>query len=369
MSGERPVDDSSAAVVPPLSDAIFYDGTSSRRHHVRLDLSTDCNIIEDGQIIATWPFSEIRRADGVQGVLRAFCNTAPPLARLEIRDSAVAAEFAARCENFDQHRLGRRGVAKIVGLSLAAAVSIVCVVIYALPLLADQITPLIPESYERRIGEAVDRQVKVIFAGKVCSNPQGRAAFAKLIEALRLANGMAHPVEAVVIENTVANAMALPGGKVYVLSDLIDKAENQDELAGILGHELGHVKNRDGLRNVVYTGGTSFLFGLLFGDVTGGGALIAATQALFNASYSRQAETNADTAAIDSMLKLGRSPKPMGELIFRITGAQGTKSIGALANHPLSEDRRTRLNSFDRETTSPPILTDGEWTALKAICK
>ena len=51
--------------------------------------------------------------------------------------------------------LGRRGVAKIVGWSLAAAVSIVCVVLFGVPLAADRLAPLVPKPFERRIGDVV----------------------------------------------------------------------------------------------------------------------------------------------------------------------------------------------------------------------
>jgi predicted Zn-dependent protease len=86
------------------------------------------------------------------------------------------------------------------------------------------------------------------------------------------------------------------------------------------------------------------------------------------ASYSREAEQNADTFSIDTMRALGLSPKPMGELLFRVTGREGDKSISILASHPLTEDRLARMKEEDRPPSQPPLLTPQEWTALKAIC-
>ena len=68
------------------------------------------------------------------------------------------------------------------------------------------------------------------------------------------------------------------------------------------------------------------------------------------------------------MHALGRSPKPMGELLFRVTGKEVEKSISILASHPLTEDRLTRMNGEDRPPSQPPLLTPQEWTSLKAIC-
>jgi predicted Zn-dependent protease len=120
---------------------------------------------------------------------------------------------------------------------------------------------------------------------------------------------------------------------------------------------------------MIQNGGTSFLVGLLFGDVTGAGAAVFATRAVLDASYSRDAETQADQFAIDVMHKLGRSPKPLGEFLFRITGKSGGRAIGILASHPMTEDRREITRRADRPNTGPELLTADEWRALKAICR
>ena len=85
----------------------------------------------------------------------------------------------------DDHHLGRRGVAKIVGWSLAATASIVLIVLFGVPLAADRLAPLVPEALERRLGDVAEKQVKLVFDGKVCSNAAGQQAFAKLVNALR----------------------------------------------------------------------------------------------------------------------------------------------------------------------------------------
>ena len=187
----------------------------------------------------------------------------------------------------------------------------------------------------------------------------GQAAFTKLVNAIREAAGMDSSIKTAVLATPVPNAFALPGGKVYLFNGLLAKAENADEIAGVLAHELGHLRHRDGTRNLIYNGGTSFLIGLLFGDITGSGALIFASRSLVTASYSREAEQNADTFSIDVMHRLGRSPKPMGELLFRVTGKEVDKSLSILSNHPLTEDRLTRMSDEDRPPSGPPLLTRG----------
>ena len=363
------------AATEPGQKAIFFDGLSSRRRQVMLTLGDALEIaefsdVQPGWTVTRWTYDEIRRADSPAGILRLTSTSAPPLARLEIRDAALSADLVARCPRIDEHLTTGRGVAKIVGWSVAAAVSIVCVVLFGVPLAADRLAPLVPKPIERRIGDASEVQVKTIFRGQTCDDAAGQAAFRKLVNRLRDAAGLDDDsMTAGVLRTSVPNAFALPGGKVYVLSGLLDKAESPDELAGILAHELGHLKHHDNMRGLIYNGGTSFLIGLLFGDVTGSSAVIFASRSVVEASYSREAETAADTFAIEIMHKLGRSPKPAAELMFRITGKEGGSGLATiLASHPLTEDRLARMTSEDRPASGPPLLTDKEWQALKGIC-
>jgi Zn-dependent protease with chaperone function len=348
--------------------AIYFDGTSSRRRQVALAFADQLEISEDEATLAAWAYNDVRRADSPSGTLRLTCLSAPALARLEIRDMAVAAELISRCARLDENTPGRHGIAAIVGWSLAATVSIILVVLLGVPLVADRLTPLVPQAFERRLGDVADGQVKTLFGGKTCDNAAGQAAFTKLVNALREAAGLETSVQSAVLSTPVPNAFALPGGKVYLLSGLLAKADNPDEIAGVLAHELGHLSHRDGTRNLIYNGGTSFLIGLLFGDITGSGALIFASRSLVTASYSREAEQNADTFSIDVMRRLGRSPKAMGELLFRVTGKEGDHSVSILASHPLTEDRLARMRKEDQPPSGPPLLTAAEWASLKAIC-
>jgi hypothetical protein len=344
--------------------AVFYDGTSNRKRSVTLRFADALEIVEDGAVIATWPYADVRRADGKKG-LRLLCTSALPLARLEIADPKAAAQLASHCPQLDAGR-GPAQTGRIVAWSLAAAVSIVLVTIYGIPLLADRIAPLVPFAVEKRIGEAVDRQARAVFGGQNCTRPEGQAAFDKMMTKIKTAGGFDAPVQAHVLSSNIVNAYALPGGKVYLLDGLIQRAKNADEVAGVMAHELGHAQQRDGLRKIIQTGGSSFLIGLLFGDVTGGSAVLFAARSIVDASYSREAESRADAFTIKAMHGLGRSPRPMGEFLVRVTG--GGRISTVIDSHPLSADRLDRMKKADRGETGPPILTDAEWQALKTIC-
>jgi len=352
---------------PAEGAAVYYDGTSSRKRAVTLRFADSLQLVEDGVTLAVWPYGDIRRADSPQR-LRLSCISALPLARLDIDDDQTAQALLSRAPSLNAARAPSQ-TWRIVGWSLAAVCSIVAVTLYGIPLAADRLAPLVPYAVEKRIGEAVDKQVRFLFGGKTCERPDGQAAFAAMVEKLKAAGGVTLPLEAQVLSSALPNAFALPGGKIYLMDGLLQKAQSPDEIAGVIAHELGHVQHRDNLRKVIQTGGTSFLIGLLFGDVTGGSAVIFAARSILDASYSRDAETDADAFATQTMHKLGRSPRPMGEFLVRVTGGKGKETATILDSHPLSEERLVRMKQADRPATGPDILTAREWRALKDICK
>lgn len=350
------------------AQTLYFDGTSSIRHTVELRFGDLLEIRDGDLVVSAWSYGDIRRADSPHGMLRIGCLTSPVLARLEIRDDPTATEVIARCPHLDMDRIGQRGVGAIVGWSMAAIVSIVAMVLFGMPLVADRLTPLLPEQFDRHLGAIADGQIRTLLGGKVCDAPAGQAAFAKLVDAVRSAAMVKGAVDPVVLASPTPNALALPGGRIYLLKGLLDQAQDADEIAGVFAHELGHLKHRDGTRHLIHNGGASFLIGLLFGDISGSGALIFASRTLVSSSYSRDAEQGADTSAIETMHWLGRSPKPMGELLFRVTGKQGDSPLSIVASHPLTEDRLARMGREDAAPIGPALLNAAEWAALKSIC-
>ncbi|MDJ1157729.1 M48 family metallopeptidase [Chelatococcus sp. SYSU_G07232] len=348
----------------------FYDGATARRRHVTLALDTDAVMIsEAGAPLARWPYAEIRRIEGPPGLLRLRCGSAPELARLELADGPHAVEVARRCPRLDeQERAAGRAVPKIVAVSLAAAASIILTVVYLVPLAADRLAPLIPLGAERRLGQAVDSQVRELFGARACAGAPGRWALDRLVARLAARAALPMEVEVAVLPSQVPNAFALPGGRIYLLDGLLQRAENADEVGAVLAHEMGHVAGRDGLRKLIQTGGSSFLLGLLFGDISGSGALVLVGQVLVDSAYSRDAERAADRFAADLMTGVGRPAEPLGIFLLRITGEKAS-SLPFLQSHPMSEERMAALATRRPAATGAPLLDEEEWRSLKAICK
>lgn len=353
-----------------IHEAIYFDGVVNKKRRVTLVFDSMLEICEDGGFLVAWPFAEVRRLPGPPDVMRLRAASAAQLAQLEIRDPETQGEVERHCPMLGGDRTLRSDAStlKIVLWSLAATASIAGLIWFGVPFAADRLAPLVPVSWEKRLGEAAEGQVREMFEGKACASPKGNAALATLSKKLQDASKLRLPVSIEAIGSTTPNAFALPGGKVFILKGLLDKAESQDEILGVLAHELGHVQNRDHLRRVIADGGVAYLFGLLFGDVAGGGAVVFIGKTLLNAANSREAESQADSFAAQTVAALGRPAKPMGELLLRVTGKEKDGFLTILHDHPMSEDRLAKLAAADKGAKAPPVLTDAEWKALKSIC-
>jgi predicted Zn-dependent protease len=355
-----------------MEPAVFFDGRSSRRRGVTLTFADCLEIADpndsDGTSLASWPYDAVRRVDGPEDVLRLACMSAPPLARLELRDPTARASVLRLCRALDGGSAASVSVWRIAVASLAAAAAILAMVWFGMPALANRLAAVIPYAWEKPLGDAVDRQVRAMF-GTTCEKPDGVAALHKLVGELQAIAQLPITPDPAVLRSTVPNAFALPGGRIYVLSGLLAISQNPDELAGVLAHELGHVARRDGLRRLIREGGTSFLVGLLFGDVTGSGVVLMAGRIVLGAAHSRAAEEGADAFAMAVMHRLGRPTAPMGALLQRVTGPDQDAVPSILRDHPLTPDRKALLEADDSPATGPVLVDPVEWQALKRICE
>jgi len=373
-------DTPAAAAAPPSGRAIYFDGTCSTRNDVVVEAAAAGLQIfsSDRHLLDEWLYAELRRQAAPDGMLRLGRNGETLLARLEIRDAALASAIEDRAVTLDRGGAAERKLRrKVVILSLAAVVSLIFTAIIGVPVLATRVTPLIPVSVEQKLGSAVDSQIRATLDTKhlgaafVCGSgangAAGRAALDKLVSRLQAAAALPYSLRVDVVRRADFNAFALPGGHIYVFQGLIDRAQSPDELAGVLAHEIGHVAHRDGTRTVLQAAGLSFLFGMMLGDFVGGGAVVIAAKTVVRSSYSRRVETAADIYSVGLMHKVGGDPRALATILARVT-ADKDEGIKILADHPDTKDRVIAINAIAPAGATTPLLGAADWAALKQIC-
>jgi Zn-dependent protease with chaperone function len=362
------------------SDAVYFDGVTSVRQDVRLELNDHAVVIfgPNGELIDQWPYPRLKHLSAPAHIFRIGLRQSDNLARLEIADQDMAHAIDLACPDIDRTGASARTARRqVIALSFLAAVSLFAVAVYGVPAIADRLAPVVPQGIERRLGSAADTQVRAMLdkgpsdrpfvCGSAAVEQAGNAAFEKLMSRLRTAAGLRIPLQAAVIRRNEANAIALPGGHIYVFKGLIDQAQTVDEVAGVIAHELGHVANRDGTRAILQATGLSLIFGMLLGDFVGGGAVVLASESLLKSAYSRGAESRADDYAVRTIQAAGGDPRALGRFLARIAGKARSGSI--FMEHPATQDRVARIDATALPQSGGARLLDGaEWRSLKRIC-
>lgn len=167
------------------------------------------------------------------------------------------------------------------------------------------------------------------------------------------------------------NAFSIPGGYIYVTYDLFDFIQSDDELAGILAHEIAHVIHNHALKqtrdNTKFTLLT-ILAVLLTGEPDVGVLGKLTTITLLN-QYSREYEEEADLTAMDLLIKTGYNPVGFLTFLERLYAREMFKpevNLGIFQTHPETENRinyvkdklKERGIEIDRRATTDYLKVD-----------
>jgi MAF protein len=146
------------------------------------------------------------------------------------------------------------------------------------------------------------------------------------------------------LEEDEVNAVSLPGGYVYVFKGLVNKVANDDELAGVLAHEVGHIVARHSIKKLQAMMGYSLLRVLLAQAPQGGNAGTAADVAFAQlmSGYAREDEMLADQLGVRYLKAAGYDPYAMITFLRKLQEIDRRKPLQAKAyfkSHPYVPDR------------------------------
>jgi len=141
------------------------------------------------------------------------------------------------------------------------------------------------------------------------------------------------------------NAFALPGGQIFITYALFSKLQNEDQLAGVLGHEIGHVLGRHSAERMAKQGLTQ---GLITAVMAGGGGeagqMAAQIGNMVNMKYGRQDELESDELAVKFLLDAGYKPEEMIGVMKILKASSGGKRVPEMqSTHPDPENRIQKI--------------------------
>lgn len=226
-----------------------------------------------------------------------------------------------------------------------------------------QISPIMSVQQEAQAGAEAHPKILEAYGGAYDDAKLGGYVAQVTARIARATNQPDGPYRVTVLDSPVVNAFALPGGYVYVTRGLMALVNDEAELAGVIGHEIGHVAARHSAQRQTAAIGTSLL-GAVLGAVVGSNAVnqvVGLGGQGFLASYSRDQEYEADMLGVRYLAKAGYDPYAAGDflnsmgaqeaLTAKLRNAEHDASRNDwLASHPATPARVAAANDHARNT-------------------
>ena len=249
--------------------------------------------------------------------------------------------------------VGRNKIAALAVIAFFATAA-VGTVIFA----PEAVARHMPLPWERKLGAAFDLPIEATR----CRDPAAQQSLNRMVDRLDpKARSDGFTIE--LIDFDEANAAALPGGRMVILDGLFDDIENPDAVAGIVAHEIAHVRRRHVAAAMVRELGLGTIITLM-----GGGAVASNAGGLLALKFSRTAESEADADAIAMLRRAGIDPRPTATAFEEFRKAEGEWPEW-LGSHPASAGRADRFAaSYATGRAYRPVLDAGEARALKSAC-
>lgn len=168
------------------------------------------------------------------------------------------------------------------------------------------------------------------------------------------------------------NAFALPNGHLIIYSGLILNSDNQEELAGVICHEIAHIELNHVMKKLVKEIGLSVLISMTTGN-SSGEVIKETSKMLSSSAFDRSLEKEADIKAVDYLLNANVNPEPFADFLYKLSDSEhaATKYLTWISTHPDSKERAEYIIEYskDKENEYKPILSNETWDKLKAALK
>lgn len=252
----------------------------------------------------------------------------------------------------------------------AGAIALLVTAIYlSLPGVCRLLARRVPLDVEERLGG----QVEALLGDSTCRTEGATAALRRLTERVSLGAGEGPTARSVeVIDLEMVNAFTFPGGKVMLTRGLIDAAESSDEVAGVLAHELEHVRQRHVMAYLIRSSLLSLGWAVTVGDFSGLFVLDPST--MFNVatrSFSRKDERSADEGALARLDRAG-IPRAGFAAFFQRIAKQSDVIPAWLSTHPASAERIATISGGAPKVATgaaQSALSASDWQAIKSACQ
>jgi len=238
-----------------------------------------------------------------------------------------------------------------------------------------RVVDVVPVAVEQSLGDVAAEALVEDY--ELCEDEPLTRAVSDVLQRL-VGTGGANPYsfQVRILKSDGVNAFALPGGDLFLLSGLLSLAEDLDEVAAVLGHEVQHVLSRHGLAGLVRRAGVRASVGLALGNSSDVLQVLGAyAGSLVTMKYGRDQEEEADRGGVVRMVGAGFDPQASVRFFGRLAeeqpdGGGAMREAKALfSTHPTSQRRQARLKAQVWELSRTPVTSPTvDWDRLKNRC-
>jgi Zn-dependent protease with chaperone function len=222
---------------------------------------------------------------------------------------------------------------------------------------ADAVADRIDPGIEARIGEMFCRNNELDKPADAAMLERVKKIGAQLVSKLQ---DKRYKFRFRLLDDDDLNACAYPGGIIVVYSGLASQADD-DQLAGVLGHEIGHVIHRDAVHQLAHSAGPITCLALLAGSGFSNADTVASAlsiaQKLESLKFGRSQEANADLVGVRLAMACGYSGDGLVRFFTKLQAnpaSKDNKLIGMLSTHPLNQERIDAVNAEIRRLKELP---------------
>jgi predicted Zn-dependent protease len=167
----------------------------------------------------------------------------------------------------------------------------------------------------------------------------------KMVDQLCSENGIkSSSIKVHVVNNKEINAFAMPGRHLVVHTGLIQFADHQEEIAGVVAHEIAHIESGHVVKKLGKEIGLSILMNLTLGDI-GGEVVRNALSTITSTAYDRSLEKEADLKAVDYMIAAKMNPTYLASFLEKLDKQSQTPEVLQwVSTHPDSKERVSYIN-------------------------
>lgn len=231
--------------------------------------------------------------------------------------------------------------------------TVVCLIIYSLFVITNNLVNFIPVSFEQQIGKLIVNNFKEKSQSS-STQQQLNILLNHLEQKIPEDNIAKRNYELIYIEEDTINALALPGDTIVIYEGLLEDIESENELMMILGHEIGHFANRDHLRSI----GNLILMRMVINYFLGGSEILQSgadlSNLIVNAQYSQNQEKKADIFGLNLLYRYYGHVNGATDFFQRLNKQQrNQESIAFLSSHPLPKTRIKHLEKLIKENNYP----------------